>query len=368
MYLTKVIRLRIFAKCNCNQHTVHVLSVTSNLRRVTRQLSSIYLPGRRETHRQRRAFVEPRRRGGAARSRSPQMPFVDLICARSVAGKTVSTPAKGRRAAVAAIFRTSEDGEEQVLFIRRAANEADPWSGDVALPGGKQEIADGGDDEVTAIRETREEVGIDLSDGSRWEKLGRLVDDRVIKPRGKSVVVSMHGFAAKPSKSEPRLRLNAREVAEAWWVETRGLRATRLVWRLVPLSRMLPGLRRRPWSGPVLRGLGIERVRFAALNLPPPSSAQASDVSTYQLWGLTLSLFSDLLRATRLSKPLIGAGAPPEFRSNFGPEGRGYVAAYTFQVLELARRRGPRYVAALLAVTSMGALTIIAAILARLLR
>ena len=80
-----------------------------------------------------------------------------------------------RRAAIAAIFRVHPStGEEQVLFIRRAVNSNDPWSGNVALPGGRQDASDNGDDEATAMREAREEVGLDLSaDG--WDRLGRLV-------------------------------------------------------------------------------------------------------------------------------------------------------------------------------------------------
>jgi len=49
-----------------------------------------------------------------------------------------------------------------VLLIRRAERKGDPWSGQVAFPGGKMQ---GGDKTArgTAVRETMEEVGIDLS-------------------------------------------------------------------------------------------------------------------------------------------------------------------------------------------------------------
>ena len=88
-----------------------------------------------------------------------------------------------KRASIAAIFRTHpRSGAEQVLFIRRTVNSKDPWSGNVALPGGRQDDADGGDDEQTAIREAREEVGLDLT-AKGWERFGRLVDDRIIQTR-----------------------------------------------------------------------------------------------------------------------------------------------------------------------------------------
>ena len=72
-----------------------------------------------------------------------------------------------RRASVAALFR-EDAGEEQILFIRRAVNPKDTWSGHVALPGGRQDAADRGCDEATAVREVREEVGIDLATGLQF--------------------------------------------------------------------------------------------------------------------------------------------------------------------------------------------------------
>jgi 8-oxo-dGTP pyrophosphatase MutT (NUDIX family) len=65
-----------------------------------------------------------------------------------------------RRAAVALILAPHEDGP-QVLLIRRAENPRDPWSGHMALPGGGAEEIDDGL-AATAVRETAEEVGIDL--------------------------------------------------------------------------------------------------------------------------------------------------------------------------------------------------------------
>ena len=64
-------------------------------------------------------------------------------------------------AGVAVILRGDED-EEQVLLIRRADREGDPWSGQVAFPGGMVNSADKSFEE-TARREAAEEVGIDLS-------------------------------------------------------------------------------------------------------------------------------------------------------------------------------------------------------------
>lgn len=78
-----------------------------------------------------------------------------------------------RRAAVSLIFRAGEEARPELLFIKRAEYPGDPWSGQVAFPGGREEQ---GDESLsdTAIRETREETGIDLArDG---QIIGRLDD------------------------------------------------------------------------------------------------------------------------------------------------------------------------------------------------
>lgn len=67
-----------------------------------------------------------------------------------------------------------QEGEPQVLFIKRAHRVGDRWSAHVALPGthlhtstlsclgGKRDPEDA-DDRVTAERETREEIGLNLT-------------------------------------------------------------------------------------------------------------------------------------------------------------------------------------------------------------
>ena len=65
------------------------------------------------------------------------------------------------RAAVAVILGDGAHGLE-VLFIRRAEHPQDPWSGQMAFPGGRAEAGDA-DLRATAVRETREEIGVDLA-------------------------------------------------------------------------------------------------------------------------------------------------------------------------------------------------------------
>ena len=55
----------------------------------------------------------------------------------------------------------SWEGDPEILFIKRAGRAGDRWSGHTALPGGKRDTEDA-DDLAAAIRETKEEVGLDL--------------------------------------------------------------------------------------------------------------------------------------------------------------------------------------------------------------
>jgi 8-oxo-dGTP pyrophosphatase MutT (NUDIX family) len=161
-----------------------------------------------------------------------------------------------QEAAVAAVFYGLDPRDPQLLFIQRATVEGDPWSGHVAFPGGRRE-----DEDATlldtAVRETWEELGLDLSPA---DYLG-VLDEIGPVSRRKPLVVQPHVFHLPEL---PSLTPN-REVAA--------------VHRL-SLAELLANEGRGPmpfeWDG---QAMELARVDF-------------SDV---RLWGMTLRIVDDLL-------------------------------------------------------------------------
>ena len=141
-------------------------------------------------------------------------PTLDQIARRLAEHRPILLPpGNGAQAAVAFILRNTERGPEG-LFIERATRDGDPWSGNVGLPGGRVEKEDGSLRE-TAERETREEIGLDLS---RRLPLGRLSDIA-----GAHLPVRVACFVYLVT-GEPPLLLSD-EVTEAFWVSLAALTA-----------------------------------------------------------------------------------------------------------------------------------------------
>lgn len=143
-----------------------------------------------------------------------------------------------RHAAVAAILRPL-GADTEVLLIRRAERPNDPWSGHMAFPGGHQDSADV-DTRATAMRETLEEVGLDLR---RHEYLGEL-DELSAVARGLRVSMSItpHVFALAGSEL-PQLSPNY-EVAGVVWGSLgqmlRGELDATKEWRLGQQTQLVP--------------------------------------------------------------------------------------------------------------------------------
>ena len=131
-------------------------------------------------------------------------------------GALANAPADVRRAAVSVVLAPDEHGPE-LLLIKRAEWQGDPWSGQVALPGGRREPYDP-DLWHTAARETREETGMELLSNARLlGTLDELYPTNRALPR---IVVRPH-VVFIPRK--PELTLSD-EVAAAFWAPLSALR------------------------------------------------------------------------------------------------------------------------------------------------
>ncbi len=163
-----------------------------------------------------------------------------------------------RKAAVAAVFRDRAGGPgAELLLIRRAESPYDRWSGHMAFPGGKVEPHDP-DPLAAALRETREEVGLDLAAEAR--PLGRLSTVAALA-RGKAIpmVIVPYVFELGGGR-DPALRTND-EVAEVvWWplahLLDRSNRST-YEWRVAGVPLALPCYR---LEGRVLWGLTLKMI------------------------------------------------------------------------------------------------------------
>lgn len=122
-----------------------------------------------------------------------------------IAAKIRSLPKEagdaGLQAAVAAIFRPGPE----LLFIEREIRVGDPWSGHMAFPGGRRKEGEPLLD--TAIRETREEIGVDLRP---HDFLGALPD---VPTHRTGLVVRCYVFALR-GEVDPRPQ---EEVADVVW-------------------------------------------------------------------------------------------------------------------------------------------------------
>jgi 8-oxo-dGTP pyrophosphatase MutT (NUDIX family) len=121
-----------------------------------------------------------------------------------------------REAAVAVLVRAHE--ELEILLIKRAEHESDPWSGHVALPGGRR---DDNDEDLmhTALREAAEEVGITIERGASL--VGGLDEVSPRTPRLPPLIIAPFVFAV-PADTTPVI--DTREVEAAIWVPLSALR------------------------------------------------------------------------------------------------------------------------------------------------
>jgi 8-oxo-dGTP pyrophosphatase MutT (NUDIX family) len=132
-------------------------------------------------------------------------------------GRRAEVNGRPRLAAILLAMRAREDGEPELLMIKRADAEGDPWSGHIACPGGRMEPRDR-DLAATAIRETWEETGVDVSADGRM--LGHLDDLSPRSPTLAPMVIRPYVALVRADV----VIVPSREVASAFWVPLATLR------------------------------------------------------------------------------------------------------------------------------------------------
>ncbi len=161
----------------------------------------------------------------------------------------------GRAHAAVALILEEQSDRLSILFIKRSTNENDYWSGQIGLPGGRTESCDSTTGH-TAERETREEIGLDLSTA---HYLGRLSD---IAPGGLQIVISCFVYAVN---QRPVLSPDDREIADAFWVPVRDLvnpaRRSQVDFTFRNRQRSFPAVRTDDDNEPPLWGITYRLLR-----------------------------------------------------------------------------------------------------------
>ncbi len=155
---------------------------------------------------------------------------MDEFAAKVAMNLARSGPALGLASASVAVI-LGHGKAPSVLLIRRAERSGDPWSGQIAFPGGRASPSDGSPRE-TAMRETLEEVGIDLGSGGEFLGYGKPTTTHT---GAMEVVPAVFGL-----KSEVEVKPNG-EVASYRWVGLQELLAPRArsVYRLESQGRVV---------------------------------------------------------------------------------------------------------------------------------
>ena len=165
-------------------------------------------------------------------------------------------------------------GDPEILFIKRAARVGDRWTGHVALPGGKHEEGDQSD-MATSIRETLEEIGLDLAT-EHSANIGNLPERVVTTSWGTVPLMVLCPFVFLLTRYDlPPLRLQPSEVSSVHWVSMRALLAPSL--RTYERADVADRLARR--GGGFLRSvlrLMLGQMLFAAVRLIPSESVHCS--------------------------------------------------------------------------------------------
>ncbi len=138
-----------------------------------------------------------------------------IICKATAHSPKLVHDSSARQAAVAVVLRNTQVGAE-ILFIERASRTADPWSGQMAFPGGRRDAEDKTPMD-TAERETFEEVGIQLARSANFGRIDDLVGHSSSPSPG--LVISCFLYEAA---DRVQLRTNY-EVQDTIWIPVTSL-------------------------------------------------------------------------------------------------------------------------------------------------
>ncbi|GAA5852103.1 hypothetical protein JCM9279_005058 [Rhodotorula babjevae] len=199
----------------------------------------------------------------------------------------------------------------EVLYIKRATRHTDTWSGHVAFPGGRQE-PDDESAEFTALRETWEEVGLDLAEKD-WISIGQLDDREITTSLGKRLLMILSPFVFLHTSPYPPIpELQESEVASAHWIPLDLLHAPAAKYGSVPIdiaTRLAPRNKVARWILHMLVGqmdfkcilLPNDPVAVGQQLPPLPPGGKAPEL---KLWGLTLGMTLDFVsHMTHLTAP-----------------------------------------------------------------
>jgi len=144
--------------------------------------------------------------------RDPRLGHLRRVLERpdSLEASSAISAAGRMEAAVALVIRPRS--QLDVLLIKRAVHERDPWSGQMALPGGRWEPGDPGL-KHTAARETWEETGVDLR--TEGVHLGHLDEVQPANPRLPIERIAPFAFAVPP---ETEAFVASHELESVHWV------------------------------------------------------------------------------------------------------------------------------------------------------
>ena len=139
------------------------------------------------------------------------MSSIEQIRSRLSDPEPAPSAPSARRASVAIVLAGDSEARS-VCFVERASRRGDPWSGDVAFPGGwaKHEHESL---RAAAMRETHEEIGLALADAHH---VGDIAPMRI--PRVRSGIGLLGTSVFYVGEIRPGLRLQQREIADAFWV------------------------------------------------------------------------------------------------------------------------------------------------------